>query len=379
MSLPVFPGCQWKEVAQIPVDDTRINLSDGAGGEMMQRMLATHVLPFLGSESGGRDEEGLSPGLLDDSASVGDVAFTIDGHTIWPLEFPGGDIGRLAVAGCVNDLAVVGARPEAIALSMVIEEGLDIALLRRIAASIGETCREAGVSVVTGDTKVVERGGVKGMVLTTSGIGRRHEGLDRCLSIARDSRVLRRIPWTGTRWLRDDLVRPGDKILLTGSVGDHGISLLSFREGYGYETDVISDVSPLNALMSRAIDVGGPVSAKDLTRGGLSNGLNEWSLKSGCQIVIDEDLVPISDSVSSACEMLGLDPFEIGNEGKAIISAVPDMAEEVLAAIRKDRYGRNAAIIGEVVQGPSRVVLRTVVGGRRIMDPPHCDPVPRIC
>lgn len=356
-----------------------IAVSDGAGGELMQRMLSDHVLPLIRDRSGDAPGPELDPSLLDDSASVGDTAFTIDGYTVWPLEFPGGDIGRLAVCGTVNDLSVVGACPQALALSYVVEEGMDVELLRRISASVGSASKEAGVRIVTGDTKVVERGGVRGMIITTAGIGGRSPYLDPCLERSRALREGSGMPWKASRWLRDDLLVPGDELIVTGDVGTHGIALLSFREGYGFHTDLSSDAAPLNSLMEKAMKKGGIVSAKDLTRGGLANGLNEWARKSGCQLLVDEASIPIADAVRSATDLLGLDPLEIGNEGVALIAAAPGAGDEVLEAICKDRYGSGARIIGRVVEGPPRAVLRTVVGGKRIIDPPHGDPVPRIC
>lgn len=356
-----------------------VQLGDGAGGELMQKMLAEIILPNIRGRKIDTREEDIPPDLLDDSASVEDWAFTIDGHTIWPLVFPGGDIGSLSVYGTVNDLAVVGAKPTALALSMVIEEGLDRGLLERIAESIGKASDLAGVGVITGDTKVVERGGVKGMIVSTSGIGKRHELLDRCLGKANDLRSKAGSDGVVSRWLRDDAPRPGDSIILTGSVGDHGISLLSFREGYGFETDLKSDLAPLNGIVGSAIEVGGVVAAKDLTRGGLANGLNEWSRKSGSRIEVVEEMIPVKESVRSACDMLGLDPFEIGNEGKAIICTAPGIEEEVLKALRSNKIGRDSCVIGRVVEGKGDVILETEVGGRRIMDPPYGDPVPRIC
>ncbi|MDG6224310.1 MAG: AIR synthase-related protein [Candidatus Thermoplasmatota archaeon] len=363
----------------LPRRKDRVSLSDGAGGELMQRMLSENVLPLLsqGDEECALTE--LDPSFLDDSASVGDTALTIDGYTVWPLEFPGGDIGRLAVCGTVNDLSVVGARPEALALSYVIEEGMDIELLRRISASVGSASKEAGVRVVTGDTKVVERGGVRGMIITTSGIGRRSPNLDPCLERSRTLREGSGMEWKVSRWLRDDLLARGDSLIVTGNIGTHGVALLSFREGYGFHTDLSSDAAPLNSLMERAMVAGGIVAAKDLTRGGLANGLNEWAMKSGCQLEVDEASIPILEAVRSATDMLGLDPLEIGNEGVALIAAAPGAEEDVLEAISKDMYGAEARMIGKAVDGPHRAVLRTVVGGKRIIDPPHGDPVPRIC
>jgi len=355
--------------------DDRVQMGQGAGGELMQELLRDIVLPRL-RKGVPIDRGGLDAELLDDSASVGDLAFTIDAHTIWPLEFPGGDIGSLSVCGTVNDLAVVGAVPEAMALSMVIEEGLPIDTLERISDSLGAAALKAGVRIITGDTKVVESGGIKGMITSTAGIGYRHPSLMECLSLARVNELERP---KGQSWLRDDSVRPSDHIILTGHVGDHGIALVSFREGYGFDTDVSSDVAPLNGLMDRSIREGGVAAAKDLTRGGLANALNEWASKSGHGIEVQESEIPVRDAVLSACDMLGFDPFEIGNEGKAILAVADGMEEEVLKQIRREPLGRNAAIIGRVIEGKSRVVLETSIGGKRIMDPPYGDPVPRIC
>lgn len=352
-----------------------IVLGEGAGGEMMQRMLSSIVLPHIRRAGGG--DGGLPPDLLDDSAVIDDIALTIDGHTVWPLEFPGGDIGKLSVYGTVNDLAVVGARPGALALSLVVEEGLDRDLLERLSRSIGEASERANVQVITGDTKVVERGGVRGLVVTTAGMGRRHEALAGCIDRAMGLRPPS-IRWD-QRWLRDDAVRPGDHILLSGSVGDHGIAVLSFREGYGYETEVGSDMAPLNGLMEEAMKVGGVVAAKDLTRGGLANALNEWASKSGHGILVRGQDIPVKGPVLSACDMLGLDPYEIGNEGKLILGIVDGMEEEVLKVVRRTPEGKDAVLIGRAVGSRKEVILETEVGGTRIMDPPYGDPVPRIC
>jgi hydrogenase expression/formation protein HypE len=361
------------------VQDERINLGDGAGGELMQRMLSELILPLIRKQDTVNDPSGIPPSLLDDSAVVDDVAFTIDGHTVWPLEFPGGDIGSLSVIGTINDLWVVGARPRALALSMVIEEGTDRDLVRRISSSIGRSSDKAGVQVVTGDTKVVEKGGVKGMYISSAGIGWRHPLLLPNLDVVKENRSSNGLEPSVSKWLRDDNITEGDQIILSGSVGDHGISLLSFREGYGYETELRSDLASVGEIMEAALEVGGIVSAKDLTRGGLANGLNEWVSKSGHVIEIDEEKVPVKNEVLSACDMLGFDPFEIGNEGKVIIGVVPGKEDEVLEAIRKTHGGKDAAIIGKVMGKGDNVILETEVGGKRIMDPPYGDPVPRIC
>jgi hydrogenase expression/formation protein HypE len=222
---------------------------------------------------------------------------------------------------------------------------------------------------------VVERGSVEKMFINTSGIGKRTEQLDRNIEIVKEYRKFE------GRWLKDSNLNPGDKIILTGSVGDHGIALLSYREGYGFETELQSDVSPLNKMLQTAISVGGIVAMKDPTRGGLANTLNEWSEKSGVGIKIDEQLIPIKPAVHAACEMLGMDPLTIGNEGKAVIGVVPELAEDVLKAVNGFTEGAEATIIGEVKAQKDQkgVVMETLMGGRRIVDAPAGDPVPRIC
>ncbi len=352
-----------------------VTMAHGAGGAAMQELISRAILPPLSNKRW--RVKGLRVPLdeLDDSAVVGDIVFTTDSHTVSPLFFPGGDIGSLSVAGTINDLAVVGARPLALSAGFVLEEGLEVATLERVVRSMASTARSAGVPIVTGDTKVVEAGAVQRLIVNTSGVGERHPLLDRNLREARRHRRVRR------DWLLDSNLRPGDKIILSGTVGDHGVAVLSQREGYGFESVVRSDVRPLSRLMEAALRVGGIVSAKDPTRGGLANLLNEWASKSKVGIIVDEGAIPISDGVRSACEMLGLDPLSIGNEGKVALGVVPEMAGSVLRAVRGTKEGRRAAIIAEVRGDirPGRVVLATAVGGRRVLEQPAGDPIPRIC
>ena len=332
---------------------------------------------------------------LDDSAVVDDVVFTIDGHTVQPLFFPGGDIGRIAVSGTINDIAVMGAKPIGLASSVIMEEGLDSETVDKVMASMGSTAEYAGVPIVTGDTKVMGAGELDKMVITTSAIGRRWDALDHDMEVANSYRKV------DSRWCADSNTRPGDVIIVSGYMGDHGIALLSFREGYGFDSviesdvqpvnrmiekglrvggiDVQSDVAPLNRMISEGLKVGGIVAMKDPTRGGIANTLNEWAEKSKCQLDIDEENIPIREGVESACELLGIEPLNIGNEGKCVISVVPEMAEEVLKTLRRTPEGKNAAIIGYATDGPERVVLKTEIGGKRILEPPAGDPVPRIC
>lgn len=346
----------------------RVTMGHGAGGEMMQELIARSIAPFLPKVP---TEVPLAS--MDDSAVVDDIVFTTDGHTVKPLFFPGGDIGSLAVSGTVNDIAVMGGRPLALSMAMVLEEGLEMEVLERVAQSIGRTSETAGVPVVTGDTKVMEKGAMDGMVIAAAAVGRRHPSLDRNLEVASSYRKV------DSRWLTDDNVRDGDAILVSGTLGDHGIALLSFREGYGFESKVQSDCAPLNHMIGRLLEVGGVTSMKDATRGGFANAINEWCSKSKVGMELVEKDIPVSEAVRNASEMLGLDPLTIGNEGKVIIACVPEMAEELLKALRADEHGRDAAIVGRASKAAKHVVLRTEVGGRRILEPPVGDPVPRIC
>lgn len=346
----------------------RVTMGHGAGGELMHELLSLHVMPFLPQFT---VEVPLRS--FDDSAVVDDIVFTMDGHTVKPLFFPGGDIGSLAVCGTINDISVMGAQPLALGQSIIIEEGLEVDVLERAMKSVGQYSELAGVPVVTGDTKVMESGALDKMVITTSAVGKRSRFMDHNLEVAREYRPV------SSKWLTDDNIREGDAIIVSGTLGDHGIALLSFREGYGFETDVKSDIAPLNRLVEEVLKVGGAVSMKDPTRGGFANAINEWSSKSGIGIEIEEAAVPVAEPVRNACELLGLDPLSIGNEGKMIIGVVPDMAEEVLRMLRRTPLGKNAAIVGRVTSKYEHVVLRTEVGGHRILETPVGDPVPRIC
>jgi len=343
-------------------------MGHGAGGEMMQELIAKHIAPFLPEV-----EAEVPLKSFDDSAIVDGIVFTTDAHTVKPLFFPGGDIGSLSVAGTVNDIAVMGASPLALSCSLVLEEGLEIDLLERVMRSMGDCAALAGVPVITGDTKVVEAGALEDLIMVTSAIGKETPHL------RHNHQVASRYREVSGRWLTDDNVRPGDVIIVSGTVGDHGIALLSFREGYGFESEVRSDIAPLNHLIESLLEVGGVVSAKDMTRGGMANTLNEWSSKSGVGIEIEESSIPLSPAVVNACELLGLDPLTIGNEGKLALACVPEMAEAILKRMRESPLGRNASIVGRATDRFDRVVMRTEVGGHRIVDPPVGDPVPRIC
>ncbi|MDI6805922.1 MAG: hydrogenase expression/formation protein HypE [Candidatus Bathyarchaeia archaeon] len=343
----------------------------GAGGTVMHELVRNYIVKYFGGS--GNAEVPLE--ALDDAAVIGDVVLKSDSHAVKPIFFPGGDIGRLAVSGTVNDIAVLGAEPYALTCSFVLEEGLALNDFERILASMQKTCQEAGVSIVTGDTKVIERGNLGGCIINTSGIGRRTSALEENFGVVKKFRRD-----FSARWILDSNLKEGDKIILSGTIGDHGLAVLSAQEGLSFGSSIKSDVQPLNRLIQRLLgDVGGIVAMKDPTRGGLADALNEFSEKSKTGILIHEEKIPIKENVRAACEMLGLDPLEVGNEGKIIIGVVKEKAEEILEMLRKIEEGKEAEIIGETTKDFKGVAMQTVVGGKRIMARPIGDPVPRIC
>ncbi|MDH5688134.1 MAG: hydrogenase expression/formation protein HypE [Candidatus Bathyarchaeota archaeon] len=343
-------------------------MTHGAGGTVMHALVKDYIVKYLG---GSNAEVPLE--ALDDAAVINDIVLKSDSHAVKPLFFPGGDIGRLSVAGTVNDIAVMGADPLALTSGFILEEGLPIADLERILKSMRQTCGEAGVKIITGDTKVVEKGKLGGCVINTSGIGWRSKELDHNLRIVKGHRNLE------AEWILDSNLRSGDKIVISGTIGDHGLAVLSSQEGYDFGSKIRSDVAPLNRMISRILGAGGIVSMKDPTRGGLSNALNEWSEKSRVGILLREEKVPVHEDVRAACEMLGIDPFDVGNEGKIIIGVVSRKADELVDALRERKEGKDAEIIGEATDQFREVVLETVIGGKRIIPPPIGDPIPRIC
>jgi hydrogenase expression/formation protein HypE len=338
--------------------ETRITTLHGAGGEIMDRLLASLVFPRLAGTATGRIP--LSAG--DDGATLdlprdGEIVFTTDSHVVKPLFFPGGDIGRLAACGTLNDLAVMGAKPYALSLAAVIEEGFPISDLERILDSFAAVVRDVGAAVACGDTKVMPAGDLDGLVLTTSGIG-----------IAR-------------RAISDAHLAVGDRILVTGTLGDHGMSLLAARSEFHLRTPLSSDVAALWPLLAPLLDLGESLHAmKDPTRGGLAAALNEMARKSHTCIEVLEQDIPIRPEVQGLSDLLGISPLEVANEGKAILAVAPAAAGDALRLLRNHPLGRSAAIIGTVTtEYPGRVVLATEVGGRRFLDMPLGDPVPRIC
>ncbi len=343
----------------------------GAGGTVMHSLVKDYIVKYFGESA--KIEVPLE--ALDDAAVVGDVVLKSDSHAVKPIFFPGGDIGRIAVAGTVNDIAVLGAKPYALACGLVLEEGLTLADLERILFSMQQTCLEASVGIVTGDTKVVEKGSLGGCVINTSGIGRRTIALEKNLEVVKQFRSDFK-----TRWILDSNLRAGDKIILSGTIGDHGLAVLSAQEGLSFGSDIKSDVKPLNRLIQRLLgEVCGITAMKDPTRGGLADALNEFSEKSHVGILTYEDKIPVRKDVQAACEMLGLDPLEIGNEGKVIIGVVKERTEEILQLLKTTEEGKEAEIIGEATADFAGVAMQTVIGGKRIISRPVGDPVPRIC
>ncbi len=351
--------------------DGKIERAMGSGGIRMQEFLREKILKPMGARKRLGEIDLVD---LDDASVVGNVALTTDSHTVFPFFFPGGSIGSLSVAGTVNDLAVLGAKPAALTLSLVIEEGFPMNDLERIIDDISRTSKKADAPVVTGDTKVVERGGLKGIITNTAGVGFRSPHLENNNAFVPHLKP--------DSWIADGNICGGEKLVVTGDLGDHGFAVLSQREGYGFEGDIRSDVAPLNELLEEALKAGGVVSMKDPTRGGLANLLNEWSQKNGLGMQLDEESIPVNGPVRNAGELLGIDPFEVGNEGKAVLAVMPEKAEDVLTALKSHPLGKDAKIIGFVERSDStnkRVVMRTSSGGRRVMETPMEDPVPRIC
>jgi hydrogenase expression/formation protein HypE len=337
----------------------RIGMKHGAGGRAM-RALIEQVLLKDADRADTPDRIGL--GALDDGAAfrVGNewLVLTTDSHVIEPRFFPGGDIGRLSVAGTVNDLAVMGVtRPLGLACAVIIEEGFAREELERIQASIVATCREAGVAVVTGDTKVMGRGEIDGIVINTTGVG------------------------LTARLVRDNGLAAGDRIIVSGTVADHGMAVMAARQGLALEGDLRSDVAPLNGLIALALEAGGDaVSAmKDPTRGGVASALHELAAKAGVSIVLDEAAVPIRDEVRAASDLVGIDPLHVANEGKAILGVRPEAAGRVLAALRSHPLGAMAAIIGIAgADHPGMLILDTGFG-HRLLAEPEGELLPRIC
>jgi hydrogenase expression/formation protein HypE len=338
-------------------------LGHGSGGKLTADLIQRVFLPELGNDVLCRLEDQATVRMAPPAAENGRkgprVAFTTDAFVVRPLFFPGGDIGRLAVHGTVNDLAVGGATPLFLSSAFILEEGLRMSDLRRIVASMHEACDEAGVQLVTGDTKVVDRGKGDQIFITTSGIGIVPDDVQLSITAA----------------------RPGDRIIVSGTIGDHGIAVMSLREGIEFETVLESDTAPLNGL-TRAMLAACPSlrCMRDPTRGGLSSALNELAVASKVGVNIEERALPIRREVEAACEMLGLDPLYVANEGKLIGVVPPNDADRLVSVMRDHPLGRNAAVIGEVVDDHrGMVIMHSVIGGDRVVTMLAGEQLPRIC
>jgi len=330
----------------------KVNLLHGAGGEVMGELLQT-LTKFKHNNAGGIGLEALDDGAVIPLNGM-NLVFTTDSHVVRPVFFPGGDIGRIAVCGTINDLAMMGGRPVALSCGMIIEEGFEVDDLARIVASMDEALGEAGANLVTGDTKVMEKGAIDGIAINTAGIG-----------IARNV-------------VRDNGLKPGDAIIVSGTLGDHGIAIMAHREGFDLGEQIRSDVAPLWGMMEHVLDAGPVHAMKDPTRGGFASAINEMARKSGVRVRIQEENIPIRKNVRSAAAMLGIDPLEVANEGKVVMGVPPSFVDEFLAVLHGHKYGKDAAVIGAVTKG-SHVIMETIIGGERFIEPPMGDPVPRVC
>ncbi len=354
MNTPSFEG--W--TCPIPLKNyPTIVMGHGAGGKMMndliQHLFASEFNNDLLAQLGD------STALEFPAASGQRLAFSTDSFVVSPLFFPGGDIGELAVNGTVNDLAMSGAVPLFLSAGFILEEGLEMETLGRISASMAQACKQAGVQIAAGDTKVVDKGHGDGVYINTTGIGVIPEGVH----------------------IAPGNARPGDVIIVSGTLGDHGIAIMSVREGLQFESEIVSDTAPLNGLVAEMLAATKEIHClRDATRGGLSAVLNELSVAANVGIEFEEQKVPVGSAVNAACEMLGLDPFYIANEGKLVAFVPAEQAEKVLAVMKENEYGKDAAIIGHVTDDhPGMVVAKTAIGSSRVVDLPAGELLPRIC
>jgi hydrogenase expression/formation protein HypE len=341
-------------VRPLDIRNGQVDLSHGSGGRAMAQLVEQLFAAAFDNEwLGQRNDGALLP------RPEGRIVVATDCHVVSPLFFPGGDIGCLSVHGTVNDVAMSGARPLWLAAGFILEEGFPLAHLQRIVESMAKAAREAGVPIVTGDTKVVERGKGDGVFITTTGVGVVPPGLE----------------------ISGDRARPGDRILISGSIGDHGMAVMSQRESLAFGTDLVSDTAALHGLVAAMVDAVPEIRVlRDPTRGGLATTLNEIAGQSGVGMTIDEAAIPVLPQVEAACEFLGLDPLYVANEGKLVAIVPAEHAERLLATMQAHPLGRRAALIGEVGADPHHFVqMRTRFGGRRIVDWLAGDQLPRIC
>ena len=343
------------------MNEDRILLGHGSGGLLMKQLLDEVIFnEYTSDELDSGDDAAI---LHNINLQLGQkLAFSTDSFVVTPQFFAGGDIGRLAVCGTVNDVATSGAKPAAISASFILEEGYKIADLKKICKSMADAAAEAGVKIVTGDTKVVERGKVDGIFINTSGVGVIDTGIS----------------------LSGALSAPGDAVIVSGTLGDHGITIMSEREGLQFSGNLQSDAAPLNALIADVIATGANIKCfRDPTRGGIASTLNEFAQQSSCDITINEPDIPINEPVKAACELLGLDPLHVANEGKMVCVCAAEDSDKVLSAMKQNKYGTSAAIIG-TVQKPKdaasqKVYVKTMYGTSRILDMLVGQQLPRIC
>ncbi len=336
----------------------KVLLGHGSGGRMMRELIEKFFLPELAGGYGRLGYE--DSAVLSLPLAKGErIALTTDSYVVNPVFFPGGNIGDLAVNGTVNDLAMSGAKPLYITCGFIVEEGLPMDELAAIVRSVKEAAVKAGVDIVAGDTKVVDKGKADRIFINTAGVGVVPEGVS--------------ISASG--------VRPGDRIIISGTIGDHGMAVMSKREGLGFESSIVSDSAPLNSLVADMLAAYPGIHAmRDPTRGGLASTLIEFAEASGVGITLDEKSIPVTEPVRGACEMLGLDPMYVANEGKLVAAVPPEHAEAVLAAMKENPYGRGSVIIGEAMDSPAgKVLIKTLIGGTRIVDMLSGEQLPRIC
>jgi hydrogenase expression/formation protein HypE len=343
-------------VCPVPLQHTqKIVMGHGSGGKMMHDLIKNTFLPPLDNPT---LRAGNDAGVVDLGIG-GKLAVSTDSHVVYPLFFPGGDIGKLAVCGTVNDVAVMGANPLYLTAGFILEEGLEVGVLQRVISSMRAAAEEAGVQVVAGDTKVVQKGKADGLYITTTGVGVVPSG----------------------RKIDGAQAQPGDVVIVSGTLGDHGIAVLSARGELGFKADVCSDIAPLNGIISDILAASENVHVlRDPTRGGVATTLNEIAKQSGVAIVLEEEKIPVKTAVRSACEMLGFDPLYVANEGKVIVLVAQEDVGRVLEAIRANSYGKDAAVIGRVQEKPQeRVLMKTLIGSHRIVDVLMGEMLPRIC
>ena len=336
-----------------PLRHDTVQLAHGGGGRLMKELIEGVFLPSLGTDPAGLHDSAVL------EAGSGRLAFTTDGFVVHPRRFPGGDLGELAVYGTVNDLAMAGARPLALAAAFILEEGLPLEELAGLVASMKAAADRCGVRIVTGDTKVVDRGKGDGAFITTTGVGLVPAGVE----------------------VHPRRVRPGDAVLVTGDLGRHGIAVMSVREGLAFETPIASDCGPVHHLAAALLEAGLDVHClRDPTRGGLASVLNEIAAAAGVAIEVREDAMPVDEAVATACEILGLDPLYVACEGRMVAFLPEAQAEQALALLRVHPEGAGAAIVGRVLEGPAgRVTLRTTLGTARLLDLLSGEQLPRIC